>query len=401
MKNKENEKYVKLGITGIAVIVISLLCFFILFRLPAILIFFQTVGKILMPFLYGAVIAYILTPVCNRLEGWLRKCFPKGRRLIGTLSILLTLLFALLLTAALIMLVIPQFWESIVGILSALPAQIENAIQWFHNLLTNQPELQTWWDGFSSEAILKIEGWVKTDLLPTAQTVLNGLGVQVAGIFGVLKNLFLGILISVYLLAGRKSFAVQAKLLLCGVFPRRWADMIEEEARYADKMFNGFLMGKLLDSAIIGLICFAATSIMRFESAAFISVVVGVTNIIPFFGPFIGAIPCALLLLLESPVHCLMFLVFVVILQQVDGNLIGPKILGNTTGLSSFWVLFAILLFGGLWGIVGMIVGVPLFAVLYDILRRLVRFGLSRYGRDDLITKYRLAEAPAYSEKEK
>ncbi len=390
MKNKENEKYVKLGITGVVVIVISLLCFFILFRLPVILTFFQTVGKILMPFLYGAVIAYILAPVCNRLEGWLRKCFPKGKRLIGTLSILFTLLFALVLAAALVMLVIPQFWESIVGILSALPAQIENAIQWFHNLLTNQLELQTWWDGFSSEAILKIEGWVKTDLLPTAQTVLNGLGVQVAGIFGVLKNLFLGILISVYLLAGRKSFAVQAKLLLCGVFPRRWADMIEEEAHYADKMFNGFLMGKLLDSAIIGLICFAATSVMRFESAAFISVVVGVTNIIPFFGPFIGAIPCALLLLLESPVHCLMFLVFVIILQQVDGNLIGPKILGNTTGLSSFWVLFAILLFGGLWGIVGMIVGVPLFAVLYDILRRLIRFGLSRYGRDDLIAKYKL-----------
>lgn len=203
--------------------------------------------------------------------------------------------------------------------------------------------------------------------MPTAQTVLNGLGVQVVGIFNVLKNLFLGVLISVYLLVGRKTFAVQAKLLLCGVFSRRWADMIEEEARYADKMFNGFLMGKLLDSAIIGLICFVATSVMRFESAAFISVVVGVTNIIPFFGPFIGVIPCALLLLLENPLHCLTFLVFVVILQQVDGNLIGPKILGNTTGLSSFWVLFAILLFGGLWGIVGMIIGVPLFAILYDI----------------------------------
>ena len=168
--------------------------------------------------------------------------------------------------------------------------------------------------------------------------------------------------------------------------------MVEKEVRYADRMFNGFLMGKLLDSAIIGLICFAAVSIMRFESAAFISVVVGVTNIIPFFGPFIGAIPCALLLLLVNPAHCLMFLVFIIILQQVDGNLIGPKILGNTTGLSSFWVLFSILLFGGLWGITGMIIGVPLFAVLYDIFRQLIRFGLSHHNRDDLIAKYKLTE---------
>ncbi len=392
MKNRENEKYVKLGITGVVVSIISLLCFFVLFRLPAILAFFQTVGKILTPFLYGAVIAYILAPICNRLEDWIGKGLPKRKRFVGTLSILLTLLFALLLAVALVVLVLPQFWESIVGILSALPAQIENAIDWFHNLLADQPELQTWWGGFSGKAILKFESWVKTDLLPTAQAVLNGLGIQVAGIFSIVKNLFLGILISAYLLAGRKTFAIQAKLLLCGVFPRQWADMVEKEVRYADRMFNGFLMGKLLDSAIIGLICFAAVSIMRFESAAFISVVVGVTNIIPFFGPFIGAIPCALLLLLVNPAHCLMFLVFIIILQQVDGNLIGPKILGNTTGLSSFWVLFSILLFGGLWGITGMIIGVPLFAVLYDIFRQLIRFGLSHHNRDDLIAKYKLTE---------
>ena len=128
MKNRENEKYVKLGITGVVVSIISLLCFFVLFRLPAILAFFQTVGKILTPFLYGAVIAYILAPICNRLEDWIGKGLPKRKRFVGTLSILLTLLFALLLAVALVVLVLPQFWESIVGILSALPDQIENAI---------------------------------------------------------------------------------------------------------------------------------------------------------------------------------------------------------------------------------------------------------------------------------
>jgi len=200
---------------------------------------------------------------------------------------------------------------------------------------------------------------------------------------GVLKNIFLGVLISIYMLASRKLFARQAKLLLRGVFPKRWADAVETEVRYADRMFNGFLMGKLLDSAIIGVICFVVTTILRFDMAILISVIVGVTNIIPFFGPFIGAIPCALLLLLKSPWQCLIFLIFIVILQQLDGNVIGPKILGNTTGVSSFWVLFSILLFGGLWGVFGMIVGVPLFAVIYDIARKLIYRGLKRHQQEE------------------
>jgi len=381
----ENSKYVKLGVTGAVTMIVSLLCFFLLFRLPAVFQAVQSILKILAPFLYGAVIAYILAPVCNRLEQWIRKALPRSRQLPGTLSIVLAILLAVVLVIALVVLVFPQVWESILGIWAVLPGQLESAINWFHDFLNNQPELQVWWDGFSSEIILKIEAWVQTELLPAAQNVLSGLGVQIAGFIGTLKNLFLGVLISVYLLASRKTFARQAKLLLCGIFPKRWADLIEEEVHYADKMFNGFLMGKILDSAIIGAICFVVTSLLHFEAAVLISVIVGVTNIIPFFGPFIGAIPCALLLLLESPAQCLMFLVFIVILQQLDGNVIGPRILGNTTGLSSFWVLFAILLFGGLWGITGMIVGVPLFAVIYDIVRRLTNWGLKRHDRNDLL----------------
>ena len=174
-----------------------------------------------------------------------------------------------------------------------------------------------------------------------------------------------------------------------GICLIEWAELIEEEVRYTDKMFNGFFVGKIIDSAIIGLICFAGTTILGFESAAFISVVIGVTNIIPFFGPFIGAIPCALLLLLGThPWDALYFLIFIVILQQIDGNIIGPKILGNTTGVSSFWVLFSILLFGGLWGIVGMVIAVPLFGVIYDIIRKLVNRGLRRNQQEEMRTEY-------------
>lgn len=381
MKKSENEKYVKLGIVGVAVIAVSLVICFFLLRLPEIFKGLQTVLGILAPFLYGAVMAYILAPICNRLETRLHGAMPKSKRAPTALSIVIAEILALVLVCALIGLVLPQVWESVAGLVAVLPGQVESAIDWFHDLLENEPELQTWWDTFSSEAIDRANAWVKTDLLPTAQNFLSGLSIQVVGFFNVVKNIFLGVLISIYMLASRKLFARQARMLLRGAFPGRWADAIEEEARYADRMFNGFLMGKLLDSAIIGVICFIATSILRFDDAILISVIIGVTNIIPFFGPFIGAIPCALLLLLKSPLQCLIFLIFIVILQQIDGNVIGPKILGNTTGVSSFWVLFSILLFGGLWGVFGMIIGVPLFAVIYDIARRLVYRGLRHHNQ--------------------
>ena len=168
----------------------------------------------------------------------------------------------------------------------------------------------------------------------------------------------------------------------------RWADLIMEEVRYADRMFGGFINGKILDSAIIGVLCYIACLIFKFPSALLVSVIIGVTNVIPFFGPFIGAIPATLLILIQNPIKALWFVLFVLVLQQVDGNIIGPKILGNTTGLSSFWVLFAILLFGGLWGFVGMIIGVPLFAVIYDVIKKLVFHGLNRNDESGMVNLY-------------
>ena len=390
MSKPENRKYIKLGLTGVAVITVSLLCFFLLFRLQAVFAGFGAVMGILAPFVCGAVIAYILTPVCNGIERWLEKLMPpkkKGGSYAGP-AIALSLVLALALIWGLITLVIPQVWQSVVSIANAIPGELAIANTRLHDLLTSQPELQAYWDEFSGRVSQEVEKWLRGDLLPSMGAFISGVSSQIAVVFSVAKNLFLGVLISIYFLASRKQFAAQARMLLCAIFPRRWAAQIEEEVRYADRMFNGFLMGKLLDSAIIGVICFVVTTLLGFDSAALISVVVGVTNIIPVFGPFIGAIPCAILLLLSNPVHCIYFLIFIVILQQVDGNIIGPRILGNTTGLSSFWVLFAILLFGGLWGIVGMIVGVPLFAVLYDIVRRLTNYGLSKHGHGELIEAY-------------
>ncbi len=404
MGDKDNKKYIKMGITGVAVIAVSLLGFFLLFRIQDVLGAVRMLTGILMPFVYGAVIAYILTPVCKKAERLLIKIFrpkKKNSALLTWASIGLALIFALLLAAALIMLVIPQVWRSLAGIAVSVPGQLESANAWFHDLLKSRPDIQTYWDQIAGKISGGIIEWLRTSLLPTMGSMVGEIGSRISVFAGVVSDLFLGMLISVYIMASRRQLAAQAKLLLNGIFSRRWAELIEEEVRYADRMFNGFLMGKLLDSTIIGILCFIGTSLLGIRSAALVSVIVGVTNMIPFFGPYIGAIPSALLLLLENPLHCVYFVIFVTILQQLDGNVIGPKILGDSTGLSSFWVLFSILLFGGLWGIVGMIIGVPLFAVLYDVARKLTYLGLKKHRCEEMIEEYNVCYHPEEGEKDR
>mgnify|MGYP004559934793 FL=1 len=386
------KKYLKIGITGAAILASGILCAFVLFKMRVIIELLKGITGILKPFLYGAVIAYLLAPLCNKIEEKLFQTFPKAnrkaKRFICFIAIVISLCVALAIVWMVIMLIIPQVWDSVMKIIDMVPQKITILNNWIEHMLENQPELQAYFEEFANQAESHINSLLNVDTIQKVQSIINSLSVQVFGVLGVLKNISLGFLISAYLLGSRKLFGAQAGLILHGVFPDKWAGIIEEEIRYTDKMFNGFLVGKIIDSAIIGLLCFAGLSFMGFEAPAFIGVIIGITNIIPFFGPFIGAIPCGLLLLLENPMHCLYFIIFIFILQQLDGNVIGPKILGNTTGVSSFWVLFSILLFGGMWGVVGMIIGVPLFAVIYDIIRKLVYRGLRKHKRESMITDY-------------
>ena len=375
MKHNENTKYVKLGITGAAVLAFGFATAYILNQSANIAAGIRVVFNILKPFLYGALIAYILAPMCNRMDERFLKWFPnateKKKKGLKFLSIAIAVIFAVTVVVLLIILILPQVWDSTVRLIRILPARVSYANRMIDQLLKDQPELQNYFNHFSSQMESGLNDILSANssMMQTIQGIVNNITVQLIEVLSVFKNMFLGFLIAVYLLASRKLFGAQAKLLLYGVFPNKWA--------------------KIIDSAIIGLICFAGTTLLGFESAAFISVVIGVTNIIPFFGPFIGAIPCALLLLLGThPWDALYFLIFIVILQQIDGNIIGPKILGNTTGVSSFWVLFSILLFGGLWGIVGMVIAVPLFGVIYDIVRKLTARGLERNQREDILQEY-------------
>ena len=386
------KRYLKIGIIGAAILASGILCAFVLFKMPVIISVLKKITEILKPFLYGVVFAYLLAPLCNKIEEKLFQIFPKAktkaRRFICFIAIVISLCVAIAVIWLIIMMIIPQVWDSVMKIIQMVPQKLIVVNNWIEHMLENQPELQAYFEEFSSQAESNIDSLLNVDTIQKVQSIINSLSVQLFGVLGVVKNIFLGLLISAYLLGSRKLFGAQAGLILHGVFSDKWAKIIEEEIRYTDKMFNGFLVGKIIASAIIGLLYKTGTSNKGFEAPAFISVIIGITNIIPFFGPFIGAIPCGLLLLLENPMHCLYLIIFIFVLQQLDGNVIGPKILGNTTGVSSFWVLFAILLFGGMWGVVGMVIGVPLFAVIYDIIRKLVYRGLRKHKRESLITDY-------------
>ena len=378
-------------LAGFGAISLSILFFFLIYRFQG---FGDAISKltgILMPFIYGAVIAYLLKPVCNCVENFLRRLLPeKMGTAANMLAVTISLLFGILVVYALIMMIVPQLITSVTTLYYTARNNLNDFVDWASHqeiIASNQKLLdfiETSYDNLQDT----LDNLVRTKLVPSVQSLLSGAALGVMSFVTFLKNIVIGLIVSVYLLASRKKFGQQGKLILYSLVKPRWANLIMDEIRYADRMFGGFINGKILDSAIIGVLCYIACLIFKFPSALLVSVIIGVTNVIPFFGPFIGAIPATLLILIQNPIKALWFVLFVLVLQQVDGNIIGPKILGNTTGLSSFWVLFAILLFGGLWGFVGMIIGVPLFAVIYDVLKKFVFHGLRRNEEMELVTTY-------------
>ena len=390
MKLKENNKvFVKAGVTAFLVVAAGLLIYFLIDRLDQVNSAWHKVMAIVRPFIVGGALAYLMTPGCNKLDSiFLKWTRGKAEKTCRGFSIAISLIVTIAIVTVLVSILVPQVVRSLVTVVNALPGQINTARQQIDGWLADEPDLRMWWDRIFAQISSAVTTWRETGLMPMVSSVLSGTASYVTGFAVAIKDVLLGLIVTIYLLAARKRFVAQAKLGLRSVCPDRWLPKVEEEVHFINHIFHGFLLGKLLDSAIIGVLCFLGCLVMGFSQAALIGVVVGVTNIIPFVGPFIGAIPCAIILLLENPVHCLMFVVFILILQQLDGNVLGPRIIGNTTGMSGFWITFAILFFGGLWGLVGMLVAVPLFAVIYDIVRKLVYRRLRRKGQGDLITDY-------------
>lgn len=388
MKDPRLKRYVYAMLAGFGSISLSLLLFFFLYRLQGVGEAFDQVIQILKPFIYGGVVAYLLRPVCNLYSGWLSRHLPqRARRAADPIAITLSMVTGLLVIYALIIMIAPQLYHSIMSLWNSLPSKIDHTINWFTQRFGENEVLLEYFDTSYKAIYNKLDVWAQQTLIPYITGIVSGLGMSVWKVLMFLKDFLIGLIVAVYLLASRKKFSRQGVMVIRSLLKPRWADVVLREISFVDQMFGGFIDGKLVDSAIIGVLCYVGCVIFGFPNPLLVSAIVGVTNVIPFFGPFLGAIPATLLILIESPWDALWFALFVLFLQQLDGNIIGPKILGDHTGVSSFWVLFSILLFGGLWGIVGMVIAVPLFAVLYDIVRRLVVIGLRRNGCTEYFDK--------------
>jgi predicted PurR-regulated permease PerM len=275
-----------------------------------------------------------------------------------------------------------QIVPSIINIVSNFDTYINNITGWVTKLLDDNPDLSSnvtyLIDKYSSE----IEKWLNTStILARTGGIIRYVSLSVISLVKVLWNFIIGFVISIYVLASKEKFAGQAKKMIYSIFPKQAANNIIRDFRFTHRTFIGFISGKVVDSIIIGILCFIGTTLLNTPYAALVSTVIGITNIIPFFGPYLGAIPSAILVFVVDPSHplnCVYFIIFILVLQQFDGNFLGPKILGNSTGLAGFWIIFAITLFGGLFGVIGMIVGVPIFAVIYAAVKSLVNAALAR-----------------------
>lgn len=401
MKRENRGPYLAIGLTAFAVIAASLLLFFLLFHMKEVTGFLGTLGVILRPIFMGAVIAFLLLPVHRGILKFLmamttdkRKADHRNLSFLNFVAIILSLLLAVFLIYLLMAMVVPQVWQSVVGLFQSIPDYIEVVQGWLQTFFEDNPDIQASVMSIYNSAATSLEQWLNSDILPNLESVsttfqwvrttiwpnftgvMAGVSGVVLGFLVLVKDLLIAIIVSVYLLARKDIFAAQSKKIVYSLFRTDIADLLVDEVRNAYKIMSGFINGKLVDSLIIGVICFICCSLFKFPYPALVATIVGVTNIIPFFGPFIGAVPCGLLILLVNPLQAVYFAIFILVLQQFDGNILGPKILGETTGLASFWVLFSILLFGGLFGFAGMVLGVPVFAMIYSVVSRTVAHGL-------------------------
>lgn len=386
MKFKIDKKYFYWGITAFLVIVASILFYYILFHRSSLSSGIDTIIGISMPIIDGFVLAYLMTPVLNQIERriieplYKKAKLPvnaKSQKRIRGLSILATVILILIVLFEFFGLVIPEVIRSIQSIIFQLPIYINNLNHWALGLMKNNPDLEQTVNDLLAQYSPKLLDYFNTNLLPNINGLVKTLSLSVIGIFKALWNFIIGFIISIYVLGSKEKFAGQAKKIAYALFDRKTGNEIISNFRFIHETFIGFIGGKIVDSIIIGIICFICTNIIGTPYAILVSVIVGVTNVIPFFGPWIGGVPSALLVLMVDPMQALYFIILILVIQQFDGNILGPKILGDSTGLSGFWVIFSITIFGGLFGVPGMVVGVPIFAVLYagvkSVINRMLR----------------------------
>ena len=389
MKLKFNKKMIMTGIIAFLVIAASICFYYLIFRSEAFSAKINAFFSILSPVIYGIIIAYLLTPIVNFIERriltplFLKKSpemTSKRKKHMRVISVILALLFVGILLYAFFSVIVPEVSSSIVAISYQFPYYIRNLNNLSNKLLEDNPSLNRLFTQIVDDYSGEFSSFLNNTIIPQTQEILKHISLSLISFLKTLWNVVIGAIISVYVLFNKELFAGQAKKIVYALINTEHANLFINDVRFTSQTFIGFITGKIVDSIIIGILCFIGLSILQMPYTVLVSVIVGVTNVIPFFGPYLGAIPSALIILMVNPLKCLYFVIFIIILQQLDGNVIGPKILGQTTGLSGFWVIFAITIFGGLWGVAGMIVGVPLWAVIYALIKRIISRKLKSRG---------------------
>ena len=365
-------KYLGWGITAFGVIACCILFYMLLQHGKSIGDAISSLLGILSPIIWGLVIAYLLWPLLKKL----RPKKPVRTSLARGLSVALSILVALIIIAALIWLIIPQIYTSVESIVLNYQEYYDTITGWINKFFENNPEVEEVLLSATGDVSDSLLDWAKTALLPSMGKVVTSVTTGIYAVLRAILDVLIGFVVACYVLSNMELFLAKSKMVLYSMFSVKASKRILKAIRFTDTAFMGFISGKVIDSAIIGVICYICCAIMRMPYVVLVSVIVAVTNIIPVFGPFIGAVPTALIILLVSPMKCLIYVIFIIVLQQIDGNIIGPKILGNSTGINGFWIMFAMLL------------GVPVFVVIYAGLERLVDHGLKKRGLQTETAEY-------------
>lgn len=377
--------YLAMGLTAFIVLASSIVLYFMIDRYHGASDSIKAILQILQPILIGAIIAYLLNPLVNKIQLWLVKYADKKgskwkllKRMSRGLGVTMAMLILLLFFVIFFRLLGPQLYETVEGLVETLPKQTRETSVWLQEMLSKNETIAKYVNKGLTEGANYFEQWLKTDVLPQSKEIIGSVTSGIIVFAKGLINFVIGLIVCIYVLMDKDHFVGAAKKLTYGLFPTKTGNVIIKTARKSHMIFVGFIVGKIIDSIIIGILCYIVLIIFHIPYALLVSFIVGVTNVVPVFGPYVGAVPSFLLILLADPMKALYFLIIILVIQQLDGNIIGPKILGESTGLSSFWVIFAILLGGGLFGFIGMLFGVPTFAVIYYIVNEILKYLLRK-----------------------
>ena len=375
MKVNWNSKYNTISVYALIVICCSIIFYFVASQIGSFSEKISILIGILYPFIIGFAIAYLLNfilkfyehTILDNVQGSSK--LKKGHK--RSISLILTYLTAAGIFYLFVHFIVPQLIDSIMGLVNDVPMYVDNVTKLFDDVM-KETNLSPEYTALIQEQMNKYINII----MDFAKEVIPVVGNTLKMIASSIWNIVLGIIISVYLLIDKEYFFAINRKITCALFSDKMASRIFELTHRTNEIFGKFLSGKIIDSAIIGVLSFVVFSIFKIPYTLLISVIIGVTNIIPFFGPFIGAIPSFIIILFVSPTKALIFLILIFIIQQIDGNIIGPKILGDSIGISAFWILFAILVAGEFMGLVGMIIGVPVFAIIYSVIKEDVEYKL-------------------------